>query len=217
VWHLKPGKKSSRPARFNPRLQLQWALYYSHHGLVCFEHCWYTVSGTRKSGTFYRLLGKEAQPRRETLSIYERRTVSFSEEHGACPPWSTLSTQNLMRLLSALVCRLGPVRIHSNPGEGDRECIGRCLFKIKPFKWINKRRKWGVSAREWSRRAQDNLCYRSRRRSIRNSKGEVCRIFACNAHHESENETLDNRREWVKEATWSWWSLGRSSPMGPSR
>ena len=38
---------------------------------------------------------------------------------------------------------------------------------------------------------------RYRRRSIRNSKGEaeVCRIFACNAHHESENETLDNRRE----------------------
>ena len=185
----------------------------------------------KKSGTFYQLLGKEVQPIRETLSIYERRIVSFSEEHWAREtyPEVPVPLYSLYWLVQPEVhCQpkiwwdyfhhwfvdLGPVRIHSNPQEGDGECISRCLIKIKPF-----RRKWGVSAREWSRRAQDNLCYRSRRRSIRNSKGEaeVCRIFACNAQHESENETLDNRKEWVKEATWSWWSLERSSPMGPRR
>ena len=36
---------------------------------------------SRKKGVG-RLLGQEVQPIQETLSIYERRTVSFSKEHG---------------------------------------------------------------------------------------------------------------------------------------
>ena len=42
-----------------------------------------------------------------------------------------------------------------------------CVIKIKPFKWTNKRKEWRVSGQEWSRRAKDHLCYRSRRRSAK--------------------------------------------------
>ena len=102
-WNLSGQKTSKRNLRSWKQSSQQERSRHiqtlTHHGLVCFEYCWYTVSKIWQSEAFHELLGKEVQQIQEALSIYEGRTTGFSEKYGAmeaypevpAPPFSFYS------------------------------------------------------------------------------------------------------------------------------